>query len=109
MAYVTLDGNGNITGMFANAQPAISGYAKIADADPRVATFASRGDGASLPAPVGERRRRDLRQCPPAPIEGMLIGITDSSTNAWGAVISGGGLFHVLGYYNGTNWTVAAK
>ena len=39
----------------------------------------------------------------------MLIGITDSSTNAWGAVISGGGLFHVLGYYNGTNWTVAAK
>ena len=46
----------------------------------------------------------------PAPaVEGMLVAITDSTTNTWGATITGGGAFHVLGYFNGTNWTVAAK
>lgn len=41
-AYVTLDGNGNVTGVFANPQPQISGYAQIADGDPRLSTFALR-------------------------------------------------------------------
>lgn len=46
---------------------------------------------------------------PSSPTEGMLIPVTDSTTNTWGATITGGGSNHVLGYYNGTNWTVAAK
>jgi hypothetical protein len=46
---------------------------------------------------------------PGTPIEGMMIAVTDSSTNTWGATITGGGSNHVLAYYNGTNWTVAAK
>jgi hypothetical protein len=46
---------------------------------------------------------------PASPSEGMLFGFTDSSNNAWGATIAGGGANHVLGYYNGTSWTVAAK
>lgn len=46
---------------------------------------------------------------PATPIEGMMLAFTDSTTNVWGATITGGGANHVLGYYNGTNWTVAAK
>lgn len=46
---------------------------------------------------------------PAVPVEGMTVPITDSTTDVWGAVITGGGGLHVLGYYNGTNWTVAAK
>jgi len=42
------------------------------------------------------------------PVEGLLIPVTDSTTNTWGAIITGGGALHVLAYYNGTNWTVAA-
>lgn len=44
----------------------------------------------------------------PTPVEGMLVAFTDSTTATWGAVITGTGANHVLGYYNGTNWTVAA-
>lgn len=46
---------------------------------------------------------------PASPVEGMLVGVTDSNTATWGATIAGGGSNHVLAYYNGTNWTVAAK
>lgn len=41
--------------------------------------------------------------------EGMLFAVTDSTTNTWGAVIAGGGANHVLAFFNGTAWTVAAK
>jgi hypothetical protein len=44
----------------------------------------------------------------PSPVEGMMVSVTDSSTATWGATITGGGSNHVLAYYNGTNWTVAA-
>ena len=44
---------------------------------------------------------------PGTPVEGMLVAITDSNTSTFGATIAGGGSNHVLGYYNGTNWTVA--
>lgn len=46
---------------------------------------------------------------PATPVEGMMCGVTDSSTATWGATITGGGANHVLAYYNGTNWTVAGK
>lgn len=46
---------------------------------------------------------------PVAPVEGMLVAITDSTTVVWGATITGGGGNHVLAYYNGTNWTVVGK
>lgn len=45
---------------------------------------------------------------PTAPPEGMFAIFTDSNTAAWGATIAGGGANRVLGYFNGTNWTVAA-
>ena len=35
--------------------------------------------------------------------------VTDSNTAVWGATIAGGGSNVVLAFYNGTNWTVAAK
>lgn len=45
----------------------------------------------------------------PAGVAGMLMTITDSITVVWGAPILGGGAFRVLGYFDGTNWTVAGK
>jgi hypothetical protein len=42
-------------------------------------------------------------------LAGSIAPISDSSTATWGATITGGGANHVLGYCNGTNWTVAAK
>lgn len=41
--------------------------------------------------------------------EGSVASITDSTTNTWGATITGSGADHVLGYCDGTNWTVMAK
>lgn len=41
--------------------------------------------------------------------EGTTAAVTDSTTNAWGATVTGAGTFHVLAYCDGTAWTVAAK
>jgi hypothetical protein len=38
----------------------------------------------------------------------MLVPITDSTTKTLSATITGGGAFHVLAYYDGTRWLVAA-
>jgi hypothetical protein len=46
---------------------------------------------------------------PTPPSTGMVSCVTDSTVNTWGSVIVGGGTFKVLGFYNGTNWTVLAK
>lgn len=46
---------------------------------------------------------------PGSPVEGMMAAVTDSTTNTWGATITGSGTNHVLAYYDGTNWTVGAK
>lgn len=44
---------------------------------------------------------------PASPQEGMIVRIADAQTNTHGAIInSGGGTFHVVAYYNGTNWVV---
>ena len=42
-------------------------------------------------------------------IEGTLSHVTDSTTNTWGAAITGGSTNHVLAYCDGSAWTVAAK
>lgn len=41
--------------------------------------------------------------------EGAMASVTDSTTNTWGAVVTGGGANHIQAYCNGTNWTVSAK
>jgi hypothetical protein len=41
--------------------------------------------------------------------EGLLAAITNSTTQTFGATISGGGTYHVLGYCDGTQWSVAAQ
>jgi hypothetical protein len=46
---------------------------------------------------------------PSNPGEGATANITDSTTNAWGAAASGGGVNHVSVRYNGSNWTVTGK
>jgi len=42
----------------------------------------------------------------PRPVEGMIAGISDSTTATPGQVIAGLGQFHVCGYYTGKNWIV---
>lgn len=42
MAFVTIDENGVVTGIYAAAQPDLPTFAEIADADPRIATFLHR-------------------------------------------------------------------
>jgi Major tropism determinant N-terminal domain len=44
---------------------------------------------------------------PSSPSKGEIAEVSDSTTNTWGATISGGGSYEVLAHYNGTNWTVA--
>ncbi len=41
--------------------------------------------------------------------EGSFAAITDSTTNTWGATVTGGSNLHVAAYCDGTNWTVYAK
>lgn len=41
-----------------------------------------------------------------SPVAGMVSTINNSSVTAFGAVIGGTGATTVLGWYNGTNWTV---
>jgi len=41
--------------------------------------------------------------------EGEMRAVNDSTTNAWGETISGGGSLHVLAYCDRSAWTVAAK
>lgn len=54
-------------------------------------------------------RGRTFANLPASPVAGMMTTVTDSNTSTWGATIAGGGANVVLAYYNGTNWTVAAK
>ncbi len=42
-------------------------------------------------------------------VAGMEAYITDSTTTTWGAIIAGGGTSPVMGWYNGSNWTVIGK
>lgn len=41
--------------------------------------------------------------------EGTQRAVSDSTTNTWGATITGGGSDHVLAYCDGTQWTVIGK
>lgn len=43
---------------------------------------------------------------PTGPSVGTVANISDSNTITWGATIAGGSTNHVLGRWNGTNWTV---
>jgi hypothetical protein len=42
----------------------------------------------------------------PTGMPGMAATISDSTTTTWGATITGGGASTVMGFFNGTNWTV---
>lgn len=44
-----------------------------------------------------------------AALQGQTAPISDSTTAVWGATITGGGANKVMGYCNGTAWTVSAK
>lgn len=45
---------------------------------------------------------------PVTPTIGTLVNVSNSTVNTSGSTIVGGGTFHVLGRWNGTNWIVVA-
>ena len=90
------------------AQTAGVGLDVATDATLKIRTRAQTAD-AQLSAASVRGNAVAFASVPATPVEGMLVAITDSSTATWGATITGGGANHVLGYYNGTNWTVAGK
>lgn len=45
---------------------------------------------------------------PGAPPAGTVACFIDSTVNAWGGVVAGGGTYTVLAFYNGTAWKVIA-
>jgi hypothetical protein len=57
-AFVQLDGNGNVVGMYANPQPAIPGVQQIPDNDPRVAAFQSAQAKLLTAQPAADRLKR---------------------------------------------------
>lgn len=88
--------NGNLTFSPAGGTTAITGAATVSGN----AKAASLTSIAHLFSAIGT--------CGAVP-EGTLTAVTDSTTNTWGATITGSGGNHVLAYCDGTNWTVAAK
>lgn len=51
----------------------------------------------------------DLASCGSGAAAGSYAVITDSTTQTWGASIGGSGSYTVLGFCDGSNWTVAGK
>lgn len=70
-----------------------------------VGTSANSGIGTMI---LNKQAFSSLTACS-STIEGAMAAITDSSTVTWGATITGSSTNHVLGYCDGTNWTVAGK
>jgi hypothetical protein len=72
----------------------------------------TRGIGASIQLGRGVQTKAvtfaTLSSCS-STTEGIMEAVTDSTTNTWGATITGGGSNHVLAYCDGTNWTVMGK
>ena len=103
IAYRPLTFHGN-----SSADPGIyptSGPAKLA-----VRTADNLGD-AALTAKSFQSKAAAFSTYPvcDADTEGQVAAINDSSTNIWGAAVSGGGENHVLAYCDSSEWTVAAK
>ncbi len=48
-------------------------------------------------------------ELPSSPTTGLIVSISDSNTETWGATVSDGGSYSILAWYNGTNWTVLGK
>lgn len=106
--------NGNIRGasILANSGAAIgmngrSAWRSSADGELEARNSANSADS-NVSAKSVRGNAVTVANLPASPVEGMMVAVTDSTTATWGATITGGGANHVLAYYNGTNWTVAA-
>lgn len=97
-------------GVFRISNNAISAGFDLDGTTDGTASFLQRGSSAGAQVKAASIRGTAVTFAnrPATPIEGMLVSFTDSTVNTWGTTITGGGTNHVLGYYNGTNWTVAA-
>lgn len=102
-----VDSNGNGSGTY--------GSWRIVKNDGNRSTLASVDSGGdasyrgNLSAASIRGQAATVAHLPTPAVEGMLVPVIDSATNVLGATITGGGRNHVLAYYDGTRWTVAAK
>jgi hypothetical protein len=63
----------------------------------------------SLSTFVGVSTGVTVAKLPGSPVAGQLAQVTDSTTNVWGAAVTGTGGFKVLAWFNGSQWTVVGK
>lgn len=59
--------------------------------------------------PVLRTSKYVFANLPTSPAEGSIAYVIDSTTNVWGATITGGGSIQVLAWWNGSEWTVFGK
>ena len=114
-AYVGLDSVTSLTkyGLSLGAGSSISSYiGNIGDNSSYLERLTSSKKVFTVPVGLGKPQTfsKLSSQMPCNPNnEGITNPVTDSSTEDWGATITGGSSHHVLAYCDGTNWTVAAK
>jgi hypothetical protein len=65
------------------------------------------GNAFSVTYAIEAQTFSNLPSCSVTP--GTMGTVTDSTTQTWGATITGGGSFKVLAFCDGANWTVFAK
>jgi hypothetical protein len=82
------------------------GYGKLANFS--AGNFVYTLNGTVQPFTVTPGRYSRLAPCTSA-LEGTSAPVTDSAADGWGVTITGGGPYHVLGYCDGTAWTVFAR
>ena len=102
------DGNPSHIGISFGAPVSLSNYiGNVGDGANWLERLTSNLKAFNLPVKVSPVPFSKLGPCN-ANAEGTTSPVVDSTTKAWGAVISGGGAFHVKAYCDGTNWTVDA-
>lgn len=107
--------NGNIRGasILANAGAAVGMNGRSAWRSSADGELEARNSANSADSNVSTKSVRGnavtFANLPASPVEGMMVAVTDSTTDVWGATITGGGALHVGAYFNGSSWTVYAK
>ena len=102
-------GMGSTVGLALRAPVSISSYINtLADGTSWLERMTATAKIFKLPTGTTPVLFATLPTCSSA-TEGLHRAVTDSTTNTWGATITGLGGDHAEAYCDGTNWTVAAK
>jgi hypothetical protein len=102
---------GNVTGSVGDVTATnIGALGTVSYSNPRFSTWNTPWDEGIVSGPIRftPGRFNQLEKCTLGS-EGTVAAVNDSRVQTWGAVIEGGGAFHVMAYCDGTSWSVAGK